>query len=98
MRRLVLVPLLLLALLLAACGSSGGDESAWQDEVESVMSKFAENVVDPLGEESAAASDQASLEAIYLKFGGEAKKFGEEMKATDAPDQCVETREAAVKM
>lgn len=99
MRRLVLIPLLLLALFLAACGgSSGGDESAWQDEVEGVMSNFAEEVVDPLGEEVSAASDQASFEAIYGKFAGKAKKFGEEMKATDAPDQCVETREAAVKM
>jgi hypothetical protein len=98
-RRLVPIPLLLLALFVAACGgSSGSDETAWQEEVEAVMTHFEMDVVEPMGKEIAAASDQPSVEAVYAKFAANAKKFGEEVKATEAPDECVSTREGAVEM
>ena len=101
MRKLLVIPLIALALGLAACGGGGSSSSAtsggstaatpeatWGKEVEAVMRKF-ENRAAPAIEQIHTSTSQARLEPIYRLYGAALAQLGKELEATKAPAECV---------
>jgi len=98
-RRVLLLPLIGLALGLAACGGGGSSssgtttasastpESTWGKEVERVMRKF-ENQAAPAIEQIHTSTSQARLEPIYREYGAALAKLGKDLEATKAPADC----------
>jgi hypothetical protein len=104
-RKVLLLPLLLLVLGLAACGggsgSSGGagttsgapsPEAAWGKEVEAVMRRFENNVSANLTEQIHTTSSQALVEPLYRTYGAALTQLGKELEATDPPAACTALR------
>jgi hypothetical protein len=107
-RKVLLLPLLALALGLAACGGGGsssgsgttsastsdggGPEAAWGMEVEAVMRKF-ENQAAATIEQIHTSTSQMRLEPIYRGYGAMLAKLGKELEATQAPAKCEALRE-----
>ncbi|MGH2937444.1 MAG: hypothetical protein ACRDPE_04905 [Solirubrobacterales bacterium] len=101
MRTVLLPPLIVLALGLAACGGGGssssgttgasggggGAEAAWGKEVEKVMRTF-ENQAAPAIEQIHTSTSQARLEPIYREYGAALAKLGKDLEATNAPAEC----------
>ncbi|MFT3863881.1 MAG: hypothetical protein QM729_06385 [Solirubrobacterales bacterium] len=112
MRKLILIPLILTALLaLAACGgggsssSSGGTEgtttadtpeSAWADEVTEVFSEFENKVSAQLTEEISSASSPALLKPLYATYSVDLSVLGNKLENTEATKACVALREKMV--
>jgi hypothetical protein len=105
-RKVLFLPLILLALSLGltACGgggssssgttsaSSGGSpESAWGKEVEKVMRTF-ENQAAPTIEQIHTSTSQQRLEPIYREYGAVLAKLGKNLETTKAPAECVALR------
>lgn len=103
-RKAFLLPLLLLAVGLAACGGGGssssgttggsgggGAEAVWAKEVETVMRAF-ENQAAPMIEQIHTSTSQGRLEPLYRAYGARLAKLGEELEATNAPQECVALR------
>jgi hypothetical protein len=104
-RKILLLPLIVLALGLAACGgggssssgtSTGGSEgtsaeAAWGKEVEAVMRAF-ENRQAAVIEEIHTSTSQAHLEPLYREYGASLAKLGKDLEATKAPAECVALR------
>jgi ABC-type glycerol-3-phosphate transport system substrate-binding protein len=104
-RKALVLPLLLLALGLAACGGGGssssggttasaadGAEARWGKEVEGVMRDFENNVSAKATEQIHTTSAQYLLEPVYRAYGAALTKLGKELEATAAPSACVALR------
>lgn len=106
MPKVLLLPLILLALGLAACGGGSGSsaspttsaaavpsaETAWGKEVEAVMRRFENQVSANATEQIHTTSSQPLLEPLYRSYGAALTKLGEELEATHAPQACVALR------
>jgi hypothetical protein len=103
-RKVLLLPLLLLALGLAACGGGGssssgttgggdgsGAEAAWGKEVEAAMRRF-ENQAAQVIAQIHTSTSQARLEPMYRDYGVALVKLGRALEATKAPAECVALR------
>jgi hypothetical protein len=103
-RKVLLLPLLLLALGLAACGGGGSSssgstggaegqsaEAAWGKEVEAVMRRF-ENQAAQVIAQIHTSTSQARLEPMYREYGAALVKLGKALEATKAPAECVALR------
>jgi hypothetical protein len=98
-RKVFFLPLILLALGLAACGGGGSSssgttsasastpESTWAKEVEAVMRRF-ENQAAPTIEQIHTSTSQQRLEPIYRGYGAMLAKLGKNLEATKAPAEC----------
>jgi hypothetical protein len=103
MRRVLLFPLIVLALGLAACGGGGSSssgttsaasstpEAAWGKEVEGVMRQFENQQAQEI-EQIHTSTSQARLEPIYRAYGAALAKLGEDLEATKAPAECAALR------
>jgi hypothetical protein len=98
LRRFALIPLLLIALALAACGGGGSsssgssEEAAWAKEVRSVMGSFENNVSARFVETMSTSSAQSLLEPLYRSYSGKLAQLATELEATTAPETCVPVR------
>lgn len=105
MRKAALIPLLLIALVLAACGgggssTSGSDsgssadsaEAAWAKEVQSVMSEFENDVSAAMVESLSTSSSQPLLEPLYRTYGIDLARLAAKLEATKAPQACAAAR------
>jgi hypothetical protein len=108
-RRAFLVPLILLALGLAACGGGGSSSSgttagsdgtspqaAWGKEVEAVMRRFENHVSANATEQIHTTSSQHLVEPMYRAYGAALTKLGDELGATKAPPECLALRKQMV--
>lgn len=97
---LLIVPILVLALGLSACGgggssssgSTGGSaassaEAAWAKEVEKVMRTFENQAAQEI-EQIHTSTSQARLEPLYREYGAMLAKLGKTLEATKAPPEC----------
>jgi hypothetical protein len=109
MRTALVLPLLALALGLAACGGGGSSsaattsasaeaspETAWGKEVEKVMRRFENQVSARLTEQIHTTSSQALAEPLYRAYGAALTKLGDELGETDAPSACIALRKRMV--
>jgi hypothetical protein len=102
-RKTLLVPLVLLAFGLAACGGGGSSssgttsasastpESTWAKEVEKVMRRFENQAAQDI-EQIHTSTSQPRLEPLYREHGAALTKLGKELEATKAPPECVALR------
>jgi hypothetical protein len=103
-RKLLLLPLVLLVLGLAACGGGGSSssgttggsggtsaEAAWGKEVEGVMRAFENDQAQEI-EQIHTSTSQQRLEPIYREYGAALAKLGKDLEATKAPTACVALR------
>jgi hypothetical protein len=102
-RKVLLLPLIVLALGLAACGGGGSSgsgtttasasspEAAWGKEVEGVMRGFENGQAREI-EQIHTSTSQARLEPLYREYGAVLTRLGEELEATEAPAECVALR------
>ncbi len=102
-RKALLIPLILLALGLAACGGGGSSssgttspsastpESTWGKEVEKVIRTF-ENQAARTIEQIHTSTSQPRLEPLYREHGAALTRLGEELEATKAPPECAALR------
>lgn len=101
MRKLLVLPLIALTLVLAACGGGGSSssaptggsaaaspEAAWGKEVEAVMRKFENEQAQEI-EQIHTSTSQARLEPLYRQYGAALAQLGKELEATKAPAECV---------
>jgi hypothetical protein len=102
MRRLIFVPLALLALFLVACGggSGGGStveeaaEIAWGKKADALIAGFRKTGAASVTKEAeAAGSPQEAEELLYRGLGKKFAQLATEIEATDAPDACVDDRQ-----
>lgn len=104
MRRLILIPFLLLALFLAACGGGGSSseeaaETAWGKEATALIAHFRSTGAPGVNEAAEAApTHQQGEEIFYRGLGKKFDQLGTELEATDAPDACVDSRQSAAQM
>lgn len=106
MRRVLVLPLILLVLGVAACGGGSGTgssgttsaaavpsvETAWAKEVEKVMRRFENHVSARAVEQIHTTSSHYLVEPIYRSYGAALTKLGDELEATEAPAACVSLR------
>jgi hypothetical protein len=101
-----LVPLVLVAFGLAACGggsggssssattsasAAAGPEAAWAKEVDKVMRGF-ENRTALAIEQIHTSTSKPRLEPLYREHGADLTKLGDELEATNAPPECAALR------
>jgi hypothetical protein len=106
-RKAALVPLLMIALVLAACGGGGSSssngssapaasadaaEAAWAKEVQSVMTAFENNVSAAMVEAISTSSAQGLLEPLYSTYAIHLARLAAQLEATKAPPACVQAR------
>jgi hypothetical protein len=105
--KLLVLPMVLLALGLAACGGGGSSssgttsasadaapapETAWAKEVERVMRRFENQVSARATEQIHTTSSQPLVEPMYRAYGAALTKLGDDLEATEAPPACVALR------
>jgi hypothetical protein len=98
-RKVALIPLILIALLVAGCGGGSGStessssaEAAWAKEVQAVLSHFENHVSSRFVESISTSSAQHLLEPLYRAYAIHLAKLTQELEATKAPAACVATR------
>lgn len=102
MRKFAVASLVLLTLVLAACGGGSSTttgrspEVAWAKEVEAVMAEFENDVSARLMPEIDAADSQLLLEPLYRTYGLDLGTLAKKLEGTDAPAACVALRDALV--
>jgi hypothetical protein len=106
-RKLALLPLVLLVFALAACGgggsssssatttsSSGGSgESPWAREVTAVMSEFENSKAGQVVEQIHTSTSQPILEPLYLTYTTNLLVLAKKIEGTEAPASCQALRQ-----
>lgn len=104
-RQAPILPLVVLALGLAACGGGGSSsvsvatigsdgpspESTWGKEVEMVMRTFENQAAQPI-EQIHTSTSQPRLEPLYRDYGAALTQLGKTLEATKAPAECIALR------
>lgn len=100
----LVVPLVVFAFGLAACGGGAGGsattsgasapspEAEWAKEVDKVMRRFENQVSARAAEQIHTTSSQLLAEPLYRAYGAALTKLGDELGATDAPPACAALR------